>query len=254
MTVASHAARVTALASWAVFSAVIWLGGDADRFLSERTTWVVPFGAVVTGAAALLLLARGRPAASAPLSSREALGLLAILAPIVAVLAVPGAEVGADAAERRLARGSARSAAPPVDPVSGVQYTHIMATYGHPQPGVEEGVRVRLVGFTMVRDGTPPGMFQVTRFELSCCVADATPLFVTVDPRGPVPPQDAWVVVTGELEPRVGGFPQEGRFLVGDADVQRIPPPEMPYLTNGRELSAPSVKHGTQPPDPTLER
>jgi uncharacterized repeat protein (TIGR03943 family) len=246
-----HTARVLALAAWALFSTALWLTGGADRFLAERTTWVVPFGAFVTGAAAVLLLARGRRAAGRPLSARDGASLAVLLAPIAAVLAVPHAELGAAAAERRAARGpSAPVVVPEVDPVSGYSYAHILATRVHPQPGVEAGVPVRLIGFVMRKNGTPDGMFQVTRFQINCCVADATPLFVTVRPRGPVPPRDAWVEVKGRLEPGGGAVEGEGRFIVGDAEVTRIAPPEQPYLMPGGLEVAP-VLHGTRPPDPT---
>lgn len=244
-------ARIGALAAWAVFSTLLWLTDGADRYLAERTTWVVPFGALITGAAAILLLARGKSSILRPLAPREAAGILAVVAPIVAVLAVPQGQLGAAAAERRAERAAtAPLAVRKMGPLSGISYAHIMATRVHPQPGVKRGVRVRLVGFVMRKAGTPAGMFQVTRFQINCCIADATPLFVTVDPRGVVPPRDAWVEVTGPLEPNAGRVEGEGEFIVGDALVQRIPPPDKPYLAHGW-IDAPPVRHGTRPPDPT---
>jgi uncharacterized repeat protein (TIGR03943 family) len=244
-------ARIAALAAWALFSTFLWLTDGADRYLAERTTWVVPFGALVTGAAAMLLLARGNSSTTRPLAARETIGILAVTAPIVAVLAVPHGQLGAAAAERR---AEATSTVPPAIPkaglVSGLSYAHIMATRVHSQPGVKAGVRVRLVGFVMRKPGTPAGMFQVTRFQINCCIADATPLFVTVDPRGVAPPRDSWVEVTGPLEPNGGRVEGEGRFIVGDALVERISPPAKPYLTHGW-IDAPPVRHGTRPPDPT---
>jgi uncharacterized repeat protein (TIGR03943 family) len=246
------------LATWAIFFAAIWLTDETGRYLGGQTAWVVPFGAVVTGCAALLLMARGRLANDRRLRPSEAAGILALLSPIVAVLAVPQAELGAAAAERRSSGDLATSlAAAPSGQGREFSLAHIMVAGTHPQPDVKEGIHVRLLGFVMTREGTPPGEFQVTRFMITCCVADATPLFVTVDPRGAVPARDSWVVVTGALAYREGieesagweGRPPE--FVVANAEVEEIPPPAKPYIWGGRGDAPPPVRHGTRPPDPT---
>jgi putative membrane protein len=247
--------RGLALGAWAAFFTLLWVTGDADRYLGARTTWVVPFGAILTGATALVLLARGRSGVA--LSRGEAWGTLVLVAPILAVLTIPHAELGAAAAERRataspaVAKRVARSA-PPVTtgsargPISELSYAHVMAAQGPvPQPGVVPGVRVRLVGFVMRRPGTPPGLFQVTRFFLTCCIADAMPLYVSVDPPGAVPKRDTWVVVTGPLARR-------GEELIVAAEkVSPISPPTHPYLGPSGPVDVPPVRHGTRPPDPT---
>jgi uncharacterized repeat protein (TIGR03943 family) len=122
-----------------------------------------------------------------------------------------------------------------------------MADTIHPQPGVRPGVRVELVGFTMRRPGTPDGLFQVTRFQLTCCIADATPLFVTVDPPAAVPPRDAWVSVSGPLARR------SGELIVQADALRRIDEPARPYLSQWGEVAVPSTRHGTQLPDPTKQ-
>ena len=218
-------ARSFALAAWAAFFSGVWLSGNADRYLGARTTWVVPFGAFATGLGAAMLL-RQRHTRNRPLQPREAAGIAALLMPILLALAVPHAELGAAAAERRaidptaIARVAAARAT-----TSQISYAQIMADAIHPQPGTKPGVRVGLIGFAMQRPGTAPGLFQVTRFQLTCCIADATPLFVTVDPPGAVPPRDAWVSVTGPLARR------QGELIVQADSVQRIDEPARPYLS-----------------------
>jgi uncharacterized repeat protein (TIGR03943 family) len=236
--------RGLALAAWAAFFTVLWATGEADRYLGARTTWVVPFGAVLTGATALVLLARGRSGVA--LSRGEAWGTLTLIAPILAVLTIPHAELGAAAAERRATSPAVAKRLVKSKPrVSGLSYAHVMAAQGPvPQPGVRPGVQVRLVGFVMRRPGTRPGLFQVARFFITCCIADAMPLYVTVDPPQAVPPRDAWVVVSGPLERR------RGELIIAAEEVTRIRPPAHPYLGSSGPVDVPSVRHGTRPPDP----
>jgi uncharacterized repeat protein (TIGR03943 family) len=245
MTIDLRIARALALGSWAVFFGAVALTGEIPRYLGERTAWVVPFGAVITGATAILLLSRGR--SGTPLSRREAWGMLALLAPILVVLAFPHAELGAAAAERRsTSPGAAARLAKPLSPLSGISYAHIMAAQGPvPQPGTVPGARVRLVGFAMHRPGTARGLFQVARFEINCCIADAMVLYVTVDPPAETPADDTWVVVDGSLARR-------GRELIVEAaTVRATPPPKHPYLRGGVPAEVVPVRHGTRPPDPT---
>jgi uncharacterized repeat protein (TIGR03943 family) len=241
----ARTARITAVAVWSGFFWIVWLSGDAVRYLGERTLWVVPFGAVATTIALAGLVLRPR-SDHQPLTPREGLGMLVLLAPIFCVLAVPGAELGASAAERRLI--DPKAAAQRVEsrgPLSDLSYAHIMAAAGHPQPGVVPGVRVRLKGFAMRRHGTPAGLFQVARFELNCCIADATALSVTVDPPLASPPEDQWIVVVGPLARR------GGELIVAAERIDLIDPPKRPYLYQGAEVEVPATRHGTRPPDPT---
>jgi uncharacterized repeat protein (TIGR03943 family) len=236
-----RAIRTIVLGSWAIFFASLWLTGDGARYLGDRTLWVIPFGAIATTAALLGIARRPTPGGTPP---SETVGALALLAPIVAVLAVPNAQLGADAAERRAMDPQAAARIARSLPLSSLSYVHILAAAGHPQPGVEPGVRVRLVGFASRRRGTPPGMFQVTRFEINCCIADATALAITVDPPAAAPPDDAWLVVTGPLARR------GKEFFIRAETVRTIPPPARPYFKGGQTIALPSNRHGTRPPEP----
>jgi uncharacterized membrane protein YcgQ (UPF0703/DUF1980 family) len=132
------------------------------------------------------------------------------------------------------------------EPLTGISYAHVMAAQGPvPQPGIVPGARVRLLGFVMHKPGTAPDLFQVSRFFVTCCIADAMPLYVTVDPPGAMPPRDAWVLVDGPLARR------DGELIIAANTVTRTQPPPHPYLGASGPLDAPPVRHGTRPPDPT---
>jgi uncharacterized repeat protein (TIGR03943 family) len=242
----ARTARIVTVGIWSTFFWVVWLSGDAGRYLGERTLWVVPFGAFAT-ALALAGLVLQRRSVDTPVHAREGLGMLVLLMPLLFVLAVPDADLGASAAERRvIAPETAARQVAHRGPITELNYAHIMAASAHPQPGVVPGVRVRLKGFAMRRQGTQAGLFQVGRFEINCCIADATALAVTVDPPAEIPADDQWIIVTGPLARR------GGELIIEAEKIRLIDPPKRPYLWQGVEADVPSTRHGTRPPDPSV--
>jgi putative membrane protein len=86
-----------------------------------------------------------------------------------------------------------------------------------------------LIGF-VYRDGTTPsGSFYVARFDITCCVADATAIGLRIDwPGGDNLAENAWVRVKGSVEPRVENGRRE--LIIRAVSVESIPMPEQPYL------------------------
>ena len=89
--------------------------------------------------------------------------------------------------------------------------------------GIVDGFEISLVGFVSRSAETPEGAFDLTRFYVSCCAADAIPYSVAVV-DGPDPDVDEWLRVSGHLEQRGSAF-----VLVAE-DVVEIGEPEDPYL------------------------
>ena len=162
-----------------------------------------------------------------------------MLVPVLAVLAVPNAQLGASAAERRAVDPSAaaRLAASNDNLGPGLSYAYIMAAQDRPQPGVQPGTPVRLVGFVIRRPGTPDTMFQIARFFITCCVADATVLYATVDPPAEAPPRNTWLDLSGTLARR------NGQLIVQAEQLHKIAPPQHPYLSaSGAATALPPVR------------
>lgn len=95
------------------------------------------------------------------------------------------------------------------------------------------GERVRLAGFVVPRKGHPDE-FQLTRFVISCCAADALAVDVTVQRiDGAVPAANEWVSVEGTwVEPSGGDYDLEaGPPLIAiDADtITPVAEPANPY-------------------------
>ena len=84
------------------------------------------------------------------------------------------------------------------------------------------GAPVTLIGFVA---GDVDGGFELARYQISCCAADATPVVVRVlGTSGAPPARDQWVTVTGKFQPGGGNIPN----LVSTS-VAQIPAPGDPY-------------------------
>ncbi|MGH2700230.1 MAG: TIGR03943 family putative permease subunit [Actinomycetota bacterium] len=228
----SRLARALVLALWALFFGYLWASGEMVRYLGPRTYWVVPFGCLTLGAAAAAHLVTLRRSEDArPPSRGDLVGIAVLMIPIIAVLAVPRAELGALAVSRKAtgAGATAGLVAPPA-PNEGqppsfidVHFANESDEYGATL-GIEEGTRLSLVGFVS-ETGDPSGEFVLTRFYVSCCAADAIPYSVTVLPSERADySTNTWLRVAGSLE-RDG----DGYRLAADS-IETVPQPENPYL------------------------
>jgi len=222
------AARTLALGAWAAALWWLWLSGEAVRYVGPRTSWVVVFGAIALLAATVLqgaAVPRARPRALTP---GEVLGAVALLAPLLAVLAVPSPDLGASAAARKAAPASLASLGATRDPgerrgpltVVDVDQANQSAEFAAAR-GVRPGAPVRMDGFVTYRDGAP----LLTRFSMFCCAADAMPSFAPLAGAIGRPREDAWLRVQGTLERR------GRRLVVRVRRAQPIDAPDDPFVT-----------------------
>jgi putative membrane protein len=227
--------RLFVLAIWAGFFVWLSLSGQVLRYLGPRTAWVVTFGAITL---AVVTVAYARSSAGAadgrrPISVRDSVGLLAILMPILLAAMLSGSSLGALAASKKLtARGVdlASLAESLSKGASDVDFLQIKAAGDDPQEGetlgLSPGRQVDLTGFVMKPGTSPRTPFTLGRFYITCCVADAIPIGVTIDPTLADAgfPKDTWLEVTGALQKR-------GKGYVVDAErIEKIPEPDNPYL------------------------
>jgi uncharacterized repeat protein (TIGR03943 family) len=142
-----------------------------------------------------------------------------LLVPVLVVLLVQPAALGSYAvSSRTVVPGGGNSGFPSLAaPVRGAVPMSMaeFVTRAVRDPGQSlSGVRVRLVGFVAPAEGKSGG-YQLTRFVIFCCAADAEALQVVV--RGdPVPrARDQWLEVEGTWQPRP---------VAADNDVSPPPP------------------------------
>ena len=225
-------ARGGVLACWAGFFAWLHVSGEKTRYLGPRTYWVVVFGAIVLGAAAVAHFATARRGRPRRLGPREAVGIGALLVPLLAVAAVPSAELGALAASRKSSGAGAASVgaiAPPA-PEAGetisfaeIQYASQSEAYAG-EAGIAEGMEVELTGFVTHPAGLPEGTLGLTRFTVSCCAADAVAYTVPVALDPGSRDDDVWLEVAGHLALR------DGVYVLDPERVAVVDAPDDPYL------------------------
>ncbi len=197
-------------------------------YLSNRTGWLVPVGAIilVVALAGRLLFVRGAEG----LSRRDTLGFALVALPVVVVLALPPAALTSFAAGRRSSFASAAFTPNIEDIATGdlsladvagaVRSEEAMAALA-----ARAGAEVSFVGFVARQPDMPADEFLLTRFLISCCVADA--LSVQVRVVGAPPGElevDQWVRVTGSI------YPLDDEIVIEAIDITKVKRPEHPYL------------------------
>lgn len=219
------------LAGWAALFWYLLLADRIDLFLSSRTAWVVPVGAAVLTFAAAGRLATARTPEGDALTSHHALRLGAIALPVVLVLALPPTSLGSYAASRR-----SSFVAAPVGPAGAalssgpLTLATVAAAIRSPEGGRvlarRAGTEVTFTGFVIREPGMRANQFMLTRFLISCCVADA----LTVQVRVVGAPaarfrREEWVRVRGRF------YPVGEEIIVAASEVERVARPKRPYLT-----------------------
>jgi putative membrane protein len=226
---ARRLASTLVLAAWA--GAFWWLivTDRSSLYLAGRTAWVIPVGAVVMSVAAIGRLITARATYSDPLKPAELGGLAVLLIPVVVIAASPTASLGSFAVDRRASFASAFVSSS--DDLSTGKLTLADVAGATRVPELmnalvaRAGSKVSFVGFVDRAEGMAADEFMLTRFMISCCVADALTVQVRVTgaPPGVFEP-DEWVRVTGDL------YPVEREVLVDATSVEAVPRPEDPYL------------------------
>jgi uncharacterized repeat protein (TIGR03943 family) len=217
-----------ALVAWAGVFAWLWLTGESVRYLGPRTQWVVPVGAIGLAFAAGGYLYATRDDPPGRISLREGLGLTGLVFPIVAAAILANAQLGALAASNKLSsRGidSAALARLASRDAKQIGFLQLNAA-GRDESltrelGLGPGKPVELLGFVS-KTGKP---FTLSRFYISCCVADAVPIGVRVlSRRGAPPSRNDWLDVTGVL---TRGHRE---WIISATRIEHVKAPSDPYL------------------------
>lgn len=227
----TRVAGTAVLAAWAGLFWFLLLSGRDAFYLSSRTEWIVPVAAILLTAAATGRLMSARVVVPESLSVRELWMMGLMVVPVVLVLAAPPATLGAFSASKRAGFAGTGFATSAGDIGSG-ELTLVDVAAGQTSPEGERalaaraGETVRFIGFVTRRDDTPADEILLTRYVVSCCVADATVAQVRVVNVTPGAfANDTWVEVTGTIYPL-------GREVIVDAtEITEVERPDRPYLS-----------------------
>jgi uncharacterized repeat protein (TIGR03943 family) len=219
------------LTAWAGMFWFLILSGRELLYVSTRTQWVVPTGALVLTGAALGRLLSARTSHPEPLGRKEAWILGLMIVPVITVLVLPPASLGTYAVSRRSSFLRAGISTNPADLASGSLTLIDIASTPTTELGVNAlaqraGEEVSFVGIVTRYPDTPADEFVLTRFVVTCCVADATIAQVRVVDVTPGQFADGdWVQVDGTF------YPLGSDVVVAASSVKDVPQPRNPYLT-----------------------
>jgi uncharacterized repeat protein (TIGR03943 family) len=221
--------RALALVAWAGVFAWLWATGESVRYLGPRTQWVVPVGAIGLTLAAAGYLYATRADVPGRISLREGLGLTGLVVPIVAAAVLASAQLGALAASNKLSsRGIdssalARLASRDAKQVGFLQLNAAGRDDGLTRElGLAAGRSVELTGFVS-KIGRP---FTLSRFYISCCVADAVPIGVRVLARESAKlERNDWIDLTGVLTRG------QNEWIIKALRIEHVKAPSDPYLS-----------------------
>lgn len=218
------------LAAWAGLFWFLWLSGRDGLYLSTRTDWVVPTAAVLLTAATAGRLASARVVGPTPLAARELWIMGLMLVPVVLVVFGPVVTLGTFSEGKR-AGFSGTGVTSSSDIASG-ELTLVDVAAAETSPEGERalaeraGENVRFVGFVSIRDDTPADELLLTRYVVTCCVADATIAQVrVVNVRPGEFADEDWVEITGAI------YPLGREVIVDAAAIAHVERPDRPYLT-----------------------
>jgi uncharacterized repeat protein (TIGR03943 family) len=164
----------------------------------------------------------------------ELAGLAALMVPILAAATLAHAQLGSLAASNKLSsRGIdpsalARLASRDASSVGFLQLNAAGRDAGLSRElGLEAGKTVKLLGFVSSSpEGSRP--FELSRFYITCCVADAVPVSVHVSPgavRRLHVQRNDWLNVTGVLAQG------DREWIVRAVRVEQVDAPSNPYLS-----------------------
>lgn len=160
------------------------------------------------------------------------LGVIAV--PLVMGLAIPSKPLGADAVSELSSDvrsiGFTTSPTSVIAPESRNLLDWVRAFANSPDMTEFEGQQVTVLGF-VYRDArfADNNNFMVVRFTLSCCVADARPIGLIVEPPdGQMFDQDTWVDVVGTITIR--NMDGVDTPVIVPTSIQPTTEPDQPYL------------------------
>ena len=163
-------------------------------------------------------------------------GLVLVMLPVILGLLVPASPLGAAAmGNREVSVGRLSSAMAPRDSRVATSNREknlldwLMTFDSSADPAAFDGQEAKLTGFVYRDSRHGDDTFMLSRFVVSCCVADATPIGLIVQwPEAGVLAADQWVEVAGRFE--AGAFDGRSMPVLMADEIKPTAMPNQPYL------------------------
>lgn len=216
--------------AWCALFWFVLLTGRTPLYLSSRTDWLIPVGAGILTLISIGKLLSLKSEHDEPLDASRIWSAVLLVTPVLLVVSLPPASLGAFAASRRGSLTSAGLSADASEIAEGPIDLIDIASALRSDDAMEvlrsrAGDEVTLVGFVTRDESDPVGTFTLNRFIISCCVADAIAVKVQVlGAAGGEVEEDDWARVKGRI------FPLEDQVAVDAVSIERIERPKSPYL------------------------
>jgi uncharacterized repeat protein (TIGR03943 family) len=217
------------LAGWAGLFWYLWLSGRSVLYLGSRTLWLVPVGAVILSVTTVGRLVTLRVAEPKRVRAKEAWATVIILLPVLLVTSLPSASLGTFAVGKRSTLATAGITSSTDLSKGDLNLVDVAGALADRatmrQLSSRAGSTVSFKGFVDRIPGQGADEFMLTRFVITCCVADAIAAQVHVvdAPPGKFSPDD-WVRVTGQM------YPLGREIIVVAAKTESVAKPKHPYL------------------------
>jgi uncharacterized repeat protein (TIGR03943 family) len=226
-------ARIATSLVLAMWAGLFWFLIVADRtpfYLSSRTTWLAPVGALTLTMASVGLLASSRFAVREPLTTKHIRRLVILALPAIAIVVLPPATLGSYAvAKRSTPVTSGYVTVSGQDISSGdLSLMDIFSVEFNDEfykLSSRAGTVSSFVGFVSNSPGDRADEFRLNRFLITCCPGDAISVGVRVVGASPGQFQaDDWVRVTGRI------YPLGKEVIVDASQIEKVERPARPYL------------------------
>lgn len=228
----------------ALFFAAILVDGKLYYYIGPRFAWLalVAVCLFILLAGAYNLVRRGNDHSGhddhphdhehAPDTQESIWPVLITAIPLILAVVVPAKPLGADAiASRGVSTGFAGrgSTAITVDPSARTVLDWAQAISATSDPSALDGQQADAIGFVYRDPRFGRNQFMLTRFAITCCVADALAIGVVVQSeKSPQLQADSWVHVKGPF--KSGQLDGQSMPVLMAVEVSPIQPPDQPYL------------------------
>lgn len=228
-------AKTAILLGMGVYFSWLIISGNLSNYINQRFAWLVVVGAAVFIMLALVNVYSSIAGAAEHWHQHYEIGwdiLLIVSLPLLLALLIPSRSLGIEAVNGGISLSPVGVASPAAfrrSPLDRNILDWLREFDRAPSPAAFNGTAADVIGFVYREPSFEQDSFMLSRFTMSCCVADAFPIGM------PVRAADAssfetgvWARVKGELE--AAEFGGDYMPVLIAAAIEEIDEPRQPYL------------------------